>query len=130
MPATDTEHEAAKDRPYAKVVGAILYASTVTRPDLAYAASVLSRFISKLNEGHWSAAKHILRYICGTSNICLTFTGDSGKRIALGYADADCGGDLDTRRSTTGHVFKLYGGKFAKMSIGLAELYSGPTVGL
>jgi len=66
--------------------------------------------ISKWNEAHWTAAKHLLRYIRGTSDICLTFTNESGKRIALGYADADWGGDLDTRRSTTVYVFKVYGG--------------------
>ena len=53
------------------------------------------------------------RYIRGTSDLCLTFTAESGDRIALGYADADWGGDLDTRRSTTGYVFKVYGGTVA-----------------
>jgi len=110
IPATDEEHAASKHRPYPQVVGAVRYAATITRPDLAHATSVLlSRFISKWNKAHWTAAKHLLRYIRGTSDICLTFTSESGKRIALG-ADADWGGDLDTRRSTTGYVFKVYGG--------------------
>jgi len=112
IPATDEEHQAARHRAYPQAVGAILYASTVTRPDLSQAAGVLSRFISKWNESHWKAAKHLLR-IRGTSDLCLTFTAESGDRIALGYADADWGGDLDTRRSTTGYVFKVYGGTVA-----------------
>ena len=111
--ATDEEFEAAKHLPYPQVVGSILYASTVTRPDLSQAAGVLSRFISKWSNAHWLAAKHVLRYIRGTSDLCLTFTRESGKRIALGYANADWGGDLDTRRSTTGYVFKVYGGVVA-----------------
>lgn len=92
IPATDEEHQAARHRAYPQAVGAILYASTVTRPDLSQAAGVLSRFISKWNESHWKAAKHLLRYIRGTSDLCLTFTAESGDRIALGYADADWGG--------------------------------------
>ena len=51
----------------------------------------------------------LLRYIRGTSDLCLTFTADNSKRLVLGYADADWGGDLDTRRSTTGYIFKVYG---------------------
>ena len=113
VPATDEEHHSAAHRPFPQVVGAILYASTVTRPDLSHAAGVLSRFVSKWNEYHWAAAKHVLRYIRGTSDLSLSFDGESGKRIALGYADADWGGDLDTRRSTTGYLFKVYGGVVA-----------------
>jgi hypothetical protein len=41
------------------------------------------------------------------------FDGDCGKRILLGYADANWGGDMDTRRSTTGYVFNVYGGVVA-----------------
>ncbi|EIW72356.1 hypothetical protein TREMEDRAFT_26101, partial [Tremella mesenterica DSM 1558] len=113
IPATDQEHEEAKHYPYAQAVGAILYASTITRPDLAFPASLLSRFLSKWNDSHWKAVKHLLRYIRGTSDLCLTFNKENSSRIALGYADADWGGDLDTRRSTTGYVFKVYGGVVA-----------------
>lgn len=113
IPATDQEHELAQHRPYPKLVGSILYAATVTRPDLAHAAGVLSRFISKWNESHWLAAKHCLRYIRGTSDLSLTFDAHSSKRVALDYVDADWGGDMDTRRSTTGYIFKVYGGTIA-----------------
>jgi hypothetical protein len=108
--ATDDEHRLASDKPYAQLVGSILYAATITRPDLAYPASVLCRYISKWSLDHWRAAKHLLRYIRGTSDLCLTFDASGSKRVILGWADADWGGCLDTRRSTTGYVFSTYGG--------------------
>jgi hypothetical protein len=49
----------------------------------------------------------------GTSELCLTFDATSGKRLILGYADADWGGCLDTRRSTTGYLFRTFGGPVA-----------------
>lgn len=113
LAATDEEFKLAKDRPFPKLAGSILYAATVTRPDLAYAASVLCRFISKWSMDHWKAAKHMLRYIRGTTDLALTFDASAGKRALLGWADANWGGCLDTRRSTTGYVFKTYGGLVA-----------------
>ena len=113
IPATDTEFEEAKHYPFAQAVGGILYASTITRPDLAFPASLLSRYMSKYNTEHWKAAKHLLRYIRGTTDLCLTFNKENSNRIARGYADADWGGDLDTRRLTTGYIFKVYGGVVA-----------------
>jgi hypothetical protein len=112
-PATDTEFAEAKHRPYPQIVGSILYASTISRPDLLQPASVLSRFIGKWNETHYQAAKHLLRYIRGTTDLSLVFNGDCGKQIIQGYEDAGWGGDLDTRRSTTGHIFKVYEGTIA-----------------
>jgi hypothetical protein len=111
--ATDSEHAQAKSLPYPQMVGCVIYAMTVARPDLAQPASVLSRFVGKWNSSHFAAAKHLLRYIRGTSDLCLVYNGDSGKRIIQGYADADWGGDLDTRRSTTGYLFKVWGGLVA-----------------
>jgi transposase InsO family protein len=107
---TDEEFEAAKQLDFPSMAGGILYAATITRPDLAYAAGLLCRFISKWNESIYKAAKHVLRYIRGTTDLCLTFDGSGSQRVVLGYADADWGGCLNTRRSTTGYVFKTYGG--------------------
>jgi hypothetical protein len=98
VPATDKEHILAKHLPFPQVVGSVLFTSTVSRPELAEAASVLSCFISKWNESHWKVAKHLLRYICDTTDLCLMFDGVCGKQILLGYADADWGGNMDTRR--------------------------------
>jgi hypothetical protein len=92
------------------MAGAILYAATITRPDLLYYAGLLARYISIWNFEHYKAAKHLLCYIRGASDLCLTFDTNAGKQIVLGYVDADWGGDLNTRRSTTGHVLKVFGG--------------------
>ena len=110
--ATDEEFAVAKEKPYPTLAGSILYAATVTRPDLAFAASLLCRFIGKWSIEHWKAAKHMLRYIRGTTDLALTFdaTSTAGKRALLRWADADWGGCLDIRRSMTGYVFSTYGG--------------------
>jgi hypothetical protein len=108
--ATNAEVCLAKDKPFPALAGLILYAAMITRPNIAFAASLLCRFIGRWSLDHWKAAKHLLRYIRGTSDLCLTFDATAGKRALLGWADADWGGCLDTRRSTTGYVFSTYGG--------------------
>ena len=111
--ATNAKHQLAAHKPYPAMVGAILYAATLTRPDLAFTASVFSRTASKLNKEHVRAARHLLWYIKATLDICLTFDDSGGSRTMLGYADANRGGCLNTRRSTTGYVFKAFGGPVA-----------------
>lgn len=113
VPETDKEFEEAKHLDYPQIVGSVMYSATTSRPDLAYPAGVLARFIGKWSMSHYKAAKHLLRYIRGTTDLCLTFDAEAGKRIILGYADADWGGCLDTRRSTTGYLFKTFGGLVA-----------------
>lgn len=110
VPATDEEFEEAKDLEYPQMVGSIMYAATIARPDLSYPANVLARSIGKWSLCHFKAAKHLLRYIRGTTDLCLTYDAKAGKRIIMGYADADWGGCLDTRRSTTGYVYRTFGG--------------------
>lgn len=86
LPATDAEFEEARSLPYTQLVGPILYASTVSRPDLAHPASVLSRYISKWSKNHYAAAKHLLRYIKGTTDYALTFR---AVKQTVDYCDAD-----------------------------------------
>jgi hypothetical protein len=58
---------------------------------------------------HWMAVKRIFRYLQGTLQMKLQFGGTQSKEV-LGYCDADWGGDLEDRRSTTGFVFMIGGG--------------------
>jgi hypothetical protein len=62
---------------------------------------------------HWNAVKHLLRYVKGTLDLYLTFRHTPTSPTLIGYADADWGGDPETRRSTTGYVFKSFGGPIA-----------------
>ena len=45
---------------------------------------------------HWVAAKHVLRYLCGTIDYGLRYS--SSSRMALvGYSDSDWAGSVDVR---------------------------------
>jgi len=39
---------------------------TVTRSDLMFCVSLISRYMANPKESHWAATKHLLRYVQGT----------------------------------------------------------------
>ena len=92
-------------RRYQSAVGSLMYAMLGTRPDIAYAVSVVSRYASNPNQSHWQAVKRILRYLRHSLDLRLTFSGPL--RPLAGYTDADWAGDKETRRSTSGYVFNV-----------------------
>ena len=49
--------------PYALAIGNLMYAMAYTRPDIAHAVGVVSRFASRPEKQHWEAVKWILRYL-------------------------------------------------------------------
>ena len=93
---------------YQAIVGSLLYLSTKTRPDIAYAVGSIARFCARPTQQHWVALKRILRYLKGTSNYGLSYKGDVGGEIT-GYSDADWAGDITDRKSTSGYVFMQAG---------------------
>jgi len=104
-PKSEEERMLMEGVPYASAVGSLMYAMVSTRPDIAHAVGVVSRFMSNPGKQHWEAVKWILRYLKGTSDLSLCF---GGREISLhGYVDSDMAGDIDGRRSTTGYVFTL-----------------------
>ncbi|GKD75885.1 retrovirus-related pol polyprotein from transposon TNT 1-94 [Tanacetum coccineum] len=113
-------HSSEKERmkmsrvPYASAVGSLMFAMICTRPDIAHAVGVVSRYMAEPGRGHWEAVKRILRYIKGTSDVALCF-GESDL-IVKGYVDSDYAGDLDGSKSTTGYVFTLSGGTVSWVS--------------
>ena len=54
--------------PYASACGSLMYAMVATRPDIAFAVGVVSRFMSNPGKRHWDAVKSILRYLGGTAD--------------------------------------------------------------
>ena len=46
-----------------------------TRPDIAYAVSVVSRYASNPDDNGWTAVKRIFRYLRGTLQLKLTYRG-------------------------------------------------------
>ena len=107
-PTSDEEQEGMKQIPYASAVGSLMYAMVCTRPDIAHAVGVVSRFLSNPGKDHWEAVKWILRYLRGTSKVCLKF--GENQTILDGYTDADMAGDVDSRKSTSGYLMIFAGG--------------------
>ena len=54
------------------------------------------------------AAKHVLRYLKGATDLRLIFLKNSNSDI-IGDSNADWSGDLNNRKSTTGYYFKFEG---------------------
>ena len=79
----NTEERAA----YKSLIGTLIYLIICCRPDLAYAISVLSKYIDKPTREHLQAAKHVLRYLRGTPNLTLVYK--RGNNELVSYSNAD-----------------------------------------
>lgn len=104
------------DRPYASLVGSLMYAQICSRPDLAFAVSVLGRFQSNPGQAHWVVAKKVLRYLQRTKNHKLVYRQSEDLEV-VGYADANLGGCVDSLKSTLGFVFLFEGGVVSWKSV-------------
>lgn len=102
--------------PYSSAVGSLMYAMVGTRPDIAYAVGLISRFMSKPGVMHWEAVKWLLRYIKGSLDLNLVYTKDKDFDVQ-GFCDSDHAADLDRRRSISGYVFTVGGNTVSWRSV-------------
>ncbi|CAM8914418.1 unnamed protein product [Rhodiola kirilowii] len=101
-PKTELERLKMASVPYDIVVGSVMYLMLCTRPDLAFAISLLSRFMSLPGELHWSAMKYLLRYIASTRCFGLSYGLNESKHDLCGFVDSDYASNRDNRKSTPG----------------------------
>jgi len=95
---------------YRTIVGNSLYLGCWSRPDIAFAVSELSRFVSAPCQTHMVAAKHLLRYLNGTKDLGLVYSTPAERTNLLwGYVDSDWAGCPDSRKSTSGYALMLNG---------------------
>lgn len=76
---------------------------TISRPDITYAVHKLSQFMSHPRTPHLQAVYHVIHYLKGSPGQGLLFSASSSLRLTA-FSDADWGGCLETRRSTTGYM--------------------------
>ena len=101
---------------YQQIIGSLTYAATSTGPDIAAAVNMQSKFMTKPSKEHMEEVKRILRYMRGTVDYGLVYSASDSKCILSGYSDSDWAGDVDTRHSTSGYVFQVYGNTISWIS--------------
>ena len=75
VPNGDKPAEPSRVKAYQEMVGSILYTAIMVRPDIAYAASALSRYLTNPSPQHMAAAKWTIAYLWGTRFLCIEFGG-------------------------------------------------------
>ncbi|RVW93252.1 Retrovirus-related Pol polyprotein from transposon TNT 1-94 [Vitis vinifera] len=93
---------------YQRLVGRLMYLAH-TRPDLAYALSVVSQYMHNRGEQHMNAVMRILRYLKNAPRKGILFAKNIDHQSIEVYTDADWAGAVDDRRSTSGY-FTFVGG--------------------
>ena len=75
--------DAERTKRFQAIVGSVIYLAQVTR----------SRAMTKPSKAHMAAAKHLLRYLAGTIDFCITYKKDDLKLTA--FSDANWGNNPD-----------------------------------
>src|SRR6185312_9477723 len=83
---------------YSQIIGSLMYLASATRHDISFAVSKLSRFVSNLGTDHWHALERVMRYLKGTMNYGIHYTGYP--RVLEGYRDSNWISDADEIKST------------------------------
>ena len=88
---------------YSKVIGSLMYAMTYTRPNISFAVAKLSRFTSNPEPHHWKVVKRVLKYLKGTIDCSITYSGEPP--ILESYSVASWITNEEDNFSTNGWVF-------------------------
>lgn len=106
---TDGEASVAEKEKYQGMMGSLIFSMLETRPDIAFATSVASRFSRNPSHKHTESVKTIFRYLKGNRDCGITYGGQD-KPLIEGYLDSDWAGDKESGKSTSGYIFMLNGG--------------------
>jgi hypothetical protein len=94
---------------YLQIFGSLNYLCTWTRPDLAFAMSILGRYLQNPSKKAIRTVKQALSYTINTKNLSITLGRVAQDNGILGYSDANWGKDVEDGKSRTGLLLLLYG---------------------
>jgi hypothetical protein len=67
------------------MIRSLMYLASVTRPDISFAVSKLSRFTSNPRDDHWRALERVMLYLVGTMDYRIYYSGYPA--VLEGYSD-------------------------------------------
>jgi hypothetical protein len=111
-PSTPSELQDMATVPYREAVGSLMHVMVCSRPDIACAVGVLSRFLHNPGRAHWTAVLRLLKYLKRTRLYGLRYRKLSPSLLPgdlHGYCDSDWAADRDNYLSTSGWVFLMNG---------------------
>ena len=102
------EEESVDPTLFKQIVGSLRYLCN-SRPDIAYAVGIISRFMSEPRVSHLLAAKRVIRYFKGTLQYDILFPKclNENSMELISYSNADWCGDRKDRKCTSGYLFKF-----------------------
>jgi hypothetical protein len=101
----DTSSELFDATLYRHIIGSLIYLANI-RLDICFVVNTLSQYLVEPRRVHLVAAKHVIRYLKGTLDYGLCYTGDHDFRL-YGYTDSDWAGSASDRKSTSRCCFNL-----------------------
>ena len=72
---------------YSQIIGSLMYLASATRPDISFAVSKLSRFMSNPGTDYWHALERVMRYLVGTKSYGIHYSGHPA--VLEGYSDSN-----------------------------------------
>jgi hypothetical protein len=103
-PKEDDEETLGPEVPYLSAIGALIYPTNYTRPDIAFPVNLLARYSSAPTRRHWNGVKHVLCYLRGTIDMRLFYSHCSNPQLVR-YADVCYLSDPHKGRSQTWYLF-------------------------
>jgi hypothetical protein len=90
--------------PYLSAIGALLYLTNNTRPDISFTANLHARYNAAPTMRHWNGVKNVLRYLQGITDLGLFYKKNQDLSL-IGYVDTGYLSDPHNGKSQTCFVF-------------------------
>ena len=95
---------------YQEKVGSVLYTAITLRPDVAFAASQLSHFLTNPSMEHMAAVDWTIRYLFRTRFLGIIYSRDLSNTDLMIASDASFTDDIETRRLSHRYIISLFRG--------------------
>jgi hypothetical protein len=99
---------------YQQRIGSLIYPAIITRPDIAFAVSVLSQFNQNPSPQHLAEADRVIAYLYHSRYLAIEYSNEHPRQeVFQAASDASFADDQETRKSSQGFILSLFNGPVA-----------------